>query len=50
MAASVVFTDLDAATMAPDREGYGLVRGAVIAVREGLVAWIGSEADRGRAP
>ena len=31
--------------MAPDREGYGLVRGAAVVVREGLVAWIGSEAD-----
>jgi len=45
MTASTVFTDCDAATMAPGREGYGLIRGAAIAVRDGLIDWVGEEKD-----
>jgi imidazolonepropionase len=42
-----LFTDLSVATMDPARPGLGEIRDAVIAVRDGLVAWVG---PAGHAP
>jgi imidazolonepropionase len=42
-----VFRNAHVATMAADRDGLGIVEDAVIAAREGRIAWVGA---RGEAP
>ena len=43
--ADLVFTDLNVATMRPDRDGYGALRDAAIAVDDGRITWVGPATD-----
>ncbi len=45
MPPSFVLTELDAATMTAQEEGYGLIQDAGIVVADGLIDWIGPLAD-----
>ncbi len=40
-----LFTNLTAATMANEVVPYGLIEGAAIAVRNGLIVWVGAEGE-----
>ena len=45
MTADMLLVDLDVATMDPDREGYGSIRRAVIAIEGGVISYVGSPGD-----
>lgn len=45
MQPGVILTNIAAATMAEDDDGYGLIRDAAIVVIDGLIAWVGPESD-----
>lgn len=45
MTVPYVIAGVTAATMAPDADGYGLVRDAAVVVRDGEIAWVGPQGD-----
>ena len=46
MTNSILLTDLNAATMADDVPGYGLIEDAGLVIEQDKIAWIGALSDR----